>query len=112
MGSPEIIRLSQRLRAERFHPGVHIGIECAPPTRVPVNACPEIGLVKPEATYFAWMDMRGSGLNDPFNALLEAGVELFDGERFGAPGFLRLNFASPGNTNEEALRRIGSILSQ
>lgn len=71
---------------------------------------PGIEVATPEATYFLWLDFRQTGLNDPFNALLEAGVELSAGQRFGSEGFLRLNFASPRARLEEAVKRIRTVV--
>ena len=48
-----------------------------------------------EATYLAWLDARGLGVDDPLRFFEDAGVGLYDGALFGAPGFLRLNFACP-----------------
>jgi cystathionine beta-lyase len=59
-----------------------------------------------EATYLAWLDARGLGFADPARAFRQAGVALSDGIEFGAPGFLRLNFACPRSTLEEALERM------
>jgi len=59
-----------------------------------------------EATYLAWLDARGLGLPDPARTFREAGVALSDGADFGAPGWLRLNFACPRSTLHEALARM------
>jgi len=59
-----------------------------------------------EATYLAWIDARGLGVAEPARFFREAGVALSDGADFGAPGWLRLNFACPRSTLEEALRRM------
>ena len=59
-----------------------------------------------EATYLAWLDVRELGLADAARACLEAGVALSPGAAFGDPGFLRLNFACPRSTLQEALRRL------
>jgi cystathionine beta-lyase len=59
-----------------------------------------------EATYLAWLDVRALELADAGNACLEAGVALSPGAAFGDPGFLRLNFACPRSTLQEALRRL------
>ena len=42
----------------------------------------------------------------PARLFREAGVALSDGAEFGAPGFLRLNFACPRSTLDEALARM------
>ncbi len=59
-----------------------------------------------EATYLAWLDARDCGRDDAPSACLAAGVGLFDGGEFGAPGFLRLNFACRRTVLEEALERL------
>lgn len=66
----------------------------------------------PDATYLAWVDMRGAGLgNYPQKALLEdARVALSDGADFGQPGFVRLNFGTTATRLEEALTRIEGVL--
>jgi cystathionine beta-lyase len=57
-------------------------------------------LVVPEATYLAWVDCRGLGLDD--RELMDffvgkAGLAPSPGVQFGAQGsgFMRLNFACP-----------------
>jgi cystathionine beta-lyase len=59
-----------------------------------------------EATYLAWFDARGLGLDNPHRFFESAGVGLSNGSDFAAPGFLRLNFGCPRPTLDEALRRI------
>lgn len=67
---------------------------------------PGMALTHVEATYLAWLDARGLGFADPARAFRRAGVVLSDGADFGAPGYLRLNFACPRVTLEEALDRM------
>lgn len=62
-----------------------------------------------ESTYLAWLDLRKSGLNDPFSRIREAGVVLSDGRAFGAPGFVRLNFGCPLSLLEEGLARLDTV---
>jgi cysteine-S-conjugate beta-lyase len=59
-----------------------------------------------EATYLAWLDVRGLHLDTPCKFFEDAGVGLSNGIDFGAPGFLRLNFGCPRERLEEALRRM------
>lgn len=63
-------------------------------------------VVKPEATYLAWLDCRDLDTPDPHALFEELGVGLSDSREFGCPGFLRLNFGCTRATLEEALRRI------
>lgn len=75
-----------------------------------LSAMPGLATVLPEATFFQWLDFRASGLNDPKAALLDAGVALSDGAKFGQAGFLRLNYATPRTRLQEALDRIEQAL--
>lgn len=57
---------------------------------------PAIGYHVPDATYLAWLDCRGLGVDDPAAAFRRRGVELSPGPTFGrqGAGFVRLNFAT------------------
>ncbi len=59
-----------------------------------------------EATYLAWIDARGLGVDDPHAHFEKAGVGLSSGADFAAPGFLRLNFGCTRATLTEALDRM------
>jgi cystathionine beta-lyase len=71
---------------------------------------PGVGYVVPDATYLAWLDLRGLGLGeDPAAALLERGrVALSNGPLFGdlGKGFARLNFATSPARLAEAVERM------
>lgn len=69
-------------------------------------------VVKPEATYLAWLDCRALDTDNPLAFFEAAGVGLSDGGDFGASGFLRLNFGCPRSTLDEALQRIRRRLLQ
>jgi cystathionine beta-lyase len=71
-----------------------------------VGRMPGLALTHVEATYLAWLDARGTGLEDPAGFFETAGVGLFDGKHFGGPGFLRLNFGCPRSLLREALLRM------
>lgn len=45
-------------------------------------------------TYLAWIDARAAGC-DVFARLLDKGIAISDGADFGAPGWIRFNFAHP-----------------
>ena len=64
-----------------------------------------------EATYLAWLDVRGVRLGDPARACRRAGVALSAGAAFGDPGFLRLNFGCPRGMLEEAMPRLRAALA-
>lgn len=73
-----------------------------------VAACPKVDMSPVEATYLAWIDVRGLGLADPARHFEAHGLGLSDGADFGAPGWLRLNFGCPRATLDEALRRFST----
>ena len=66
----------------------------------------ELPIARPEATYLAWIDCGPLGLADPYRHFLEHGVALSPGAQFGAPRFVRLNFATQRARLDEALRRM------
>jgi len=77
---------------------------------------PQIKVIRPEATYLAWLDC--SGLPVPAEKLKEffvneAGVGLNDGATFGVEGrgFQRLNFACPRKVLEDGLGRIKNAVA-
>ncbi len=67
----------------------------------------------PEATYLAWLDCRGTGLDDAslMRAWVEAGLGLSAGTRFGTggSGFVRLNLAIPPSRMAACLRRVAAF---
>ena len=74
---------------------------------------PGVTVREPEATYLAWLDCGELGVENPYEFFLErARVAMSDGREFGAggAGFVRLNFACPRATLEEALRRMKAAL--
>ncbi|MDR9862706.1 MULTISPECIES: MalY/PatB family protein [Pseudomonas] len=50
--------------------------------------------VPAEATYLAWIDTSAAG-NNVYDKLLHKGIAVSDGKEFGAPGWIRFNFAHP-----------------
>ncbi len=71
-------------------------------------------MVKPEATYLAWLDCRDLNLPLPPQKffLEQAKVALNDGADFGEPGrgFVRLNFACSRLTLTLALERMAEAI--
>ena len=75
-----------------------------------IGSIPALRIWHAEATYLSWIDARALPINNAQEFLEEAGVGLYDGALFGAPGFLRLNFACPRSLLEQALERISRAL--
>jgi len=71
---------------------------------------PGIRMHHVQATYLAWIDCRGLGAEDPAAFFEHHGVGLSDGEDFGAPGFVRLNFGCARSTLTEALDRMETAI--
>ena len=76
-----------------------------------IGRIPALRIGHAEATYLSWIDARSLPINNAQEFLEEAGVGLYDGALFGAPGFLRLNFACPRSLLEQALERISRALA-
>jgi len=80
---------------------------------------PDIHSTVPDATYLIWLDCNpliesGRITGNPHKFFMdEAKVALNDGAEFGpgGEGFVRLNFACPRSTLEQALERMRSVLS-
>jgi cystathionine beta-lyase len=87
-----------------------IGVLCANRDCVEaaVAKIPGLSMAHVEATYLAWIDARALPVADPALFFEEAGVGLSDGADFGAPGWVRLNFACPRETLAAALQRMAS----
>lgn len=64
-----------------------------------------------EATYLAWIDCRGLGVDNPHAHFEKAGVGLSDGRDFAGSGWVRLNFGCPRKTLDEALRRMAAAVA-
>lgn len=71
---------------------------------------PGLSMTHVEATYLAWIDVRGAGIDNPGRFFEAAGVGLSDGADFDAPGFVRLNFGCSRMLLMEALERIKTAL--
>lgn len=77
---------------------------------------PELGMVKPEGTYLAWLDCREAGIQgNPYEFFLQhARLGFNDGCTFGAggEGFVRMNFACSRQVLAQALERMKAALNQ
>ena len=73
-----------------------------------VGKCEGLELDPVEATYLAWIDARGLDKRSPYAHFRNAGLGLSDGAAFGAPGYVRLNFACPLPMLQEGLSRMAT----
>ena len=77
-----------------------------------VNRIRGLKLLPVEATYLAWIDVSGLGLDDPHRFFENAGVGMSPGREFGDNGFMRLNFGCSRAMLEEAVSRIRKAVNQ
>lgn len=71
-----------------------------------INAIKGLKLDPVEATYLAWIDVSGLGLDNPQRFFEKAGVGMSPGKDFGDNNFMRLNFGCPRALLEEAVSRM------
>ena len=75
-----------------------------------VGRCRGLSMIPPEATYLAWIDCRQLGLDDPAGFLLSHKLAVGSGRYFGMDGFIRINFACPQATLQEAMNRLAAAV--
>ncbi len=68
-----------------------------------------ISYVRPQGAFYVFCDVSalGDSMQVATDMLNDAGVAFIPGEGFGAPGFIRLSFATSRERIEEGIRRIG-----
>ncbi|MFP4070338.1 MAG: MalY/PatB family protein [Opitutales bacterium] len=72
---------------------------------------PEITFRPMEATYLAWFDVSKLGLDNPARHFEDHGVGLSDGNPFGGPQNLRLNFGCPRSRLQEGLKKMKAAMN-
>lgn len=77
-----------------------------------IQAIPGLQLALPEATYLAWIDASGLGVDDPHVFFEQAGVGLSSGIEFGDKRYVRLNFGCPRALLKRALERMARACIQ
>lgn len=77
-----------------------------------MEAMPGLSMVTPQAGYLAWIHVDGDAIDDPARFFEDHGVGLSDGKEFGAPGWVRINFACPRRTLATALDRMETALRE
>ena len=78
------------------------------------TSLPQVGMIRPQASYLVFLDFRKLGLSQAeLNALIvdKAHLALNDGAMFEGEGFMRLNAASPRSVIEEAMHRLEAAVS-
>lgn len=73
--------------------------------------CPGLSITPGDATYLAWIDARGMGVENPADHFEKrAGLYLSDGRFFGWPGWFRFNFGCTRARMIEGLEKIRDAL--
>ena len=85
-----------------------------------LNALPGVSAIASDGTFYAFPDFSGAiaamdGVNDDLalgeRLIEQAGVALVPGSAFGAPGHMRLSFATGEDVLKDALGRLAKVLS-
>lgn len=71
-----------------------------------------VNMAPGEATYLAWIDVRGLSLSNPCRFFENAGVGLSDGSEFDGAGFVRLNFGCTRSLLKQALDRMAKAIAK
>lgn len=77
-------------------------------TRLLAEHLPQVRVLDSAATYLAWVDCSGLGLDDPAQAFLERGVAVVPGTRYDrrATQWVRINLATSPEVLTEIVRRL------
>lgn len=76
-----------------------------------IDGIPGLHMYPCNATYLAWVNAGGAGIENPREFFLKnAGVHFNDGEPFSAKGFFRVNFGCPRANLAEAFDRVERAL--
>lgn len=71
-----------------------------------INAIPGLTLLPQQATFLAWVDASGLGVDNPQAWFESKGVGPSPGADFGDKNFIRINFGSPRVYLEQAIQRL------
>lgn len=84
-----------------------------------LDKIPGVNTIRADGTFYAFVDMneaiKAKGLKDDLelaDGLLESGVAIVPGSAFGAPGCVRLSFATSNANLEKAVERIAAFLTK
>jgi aspartate aminotransferase len=79
-----------------------------------LNDLPGVTCATPEGAFYAFPNIKGTGLSSEeltTRLLEEAHVAVTPGDAFGAPGYLRLSYATSLEKLEEGVKRICGVLA-
>ncbi|WP_105623909.1 MalY/PatB family protein [Cronobacter malonaticus] len=76
-----------------------------------IGELPGLEMVLPEATYLAWVDASGLGVENSTRFFKRQGLGFSPGADFGAPQHVRINFGCTAATLETAIARLTQAIS-
>lgn len=71
-----------------------------------INRLPGLKMLRPQATYLAWVDATGLGVDSPQKHYEEKGIGFSPGVDFGNKNYVRINYGCPRSYIDEALIRM------
>lgn len=71
---------------------------------------PRLSMERPQATYLAWINASGLGVESPYRHVKSYRLGLSAGAPFGDEQYLRLNFACPRSVLEDGLARMDQAI--
>ncbi|MCF2948771.1 PatB family C-S lyase [Paraglaciecola aquimarina] len=71
-----------------------------------INKIDGLKLIPPQATFLAWIDASGLGVDNPQKYFEDKGVGPSPGADFGDKNFIRINFGCPREQLEQAIVRL------
>ncbi|MBZ0166642.1 MAG: aminotransferase class I/II-fold pyridoxal phosphate-dependent enzyme, partial [Candidatus Omnitrophica bacterium] len=72
------------------------------------DSIPEVSYIRPEGAFYLFCDFSklGSSFEVAKRIIEEVNVAIIPGEGFGAPGYMRLSYATSNERIEEGVKRI------
>jgi len=75
-----------------------------------INSMPGCKIVKPEASFLAWVDCTKTGIETPASYFKSFGIAFSPGEQYGSPGWVRINFGCPLSTLKNGLAKMKNAI--
>ncbi len=71
-----------------------------------IDSLPRLEMLPIEGTHLGWIDARSLPVEDTASYFEAHGLGFSDGAEFGAPGYVRWNFAAPRDLVRRGLNRL------
>jgi len=77
-----------------------------------ISLMPGCEMVKPEASFLAWVNCKETGIENPSSYFKSYGVDFSPGEQYGSPGWVRINFGCPLSTLKTGLAKMKNAIEE